>query len=116
MVSKTTFENLHDVQVPGADLSDIVSLAKRAARILWATLQAHLVMRTIIESDFRNHPKVAPAIVMHLFENRVGRQEVELLKDRLQAQNLLLGTQCRDLDKSIHTVANLKPGKRKEGE
>ena len=73
-------------------------------------------MRTFIESDFRNHPKIAPVIVMHLFENCVGRQEVEQLKERLHAHTILLGNQRRDLDKLIHTVSNLKPGKRKEGE
>jgi hypothetical protein len=110
LVSKTAFENLHDVRVIGADLSDIVSPSKRAARILWATLQAHRVMRGFIEADFRNHPKIAPVIVMHLFENRVGRQEVDLLREKYLAQNTLITTQGKALDKLIHTVANLKKG------
>ena len=65
-------------------------------------------MGTFIDADFRNHPKIAPVIVIHLFENWVGRQELDQLKDKLQAQNTLLTSQRKELDKLIHTVANLK--------
>jgi hypothetical protein len=51
---------------------------------------------------------VSPVIVLHLLENRVGRQEVEALKTKLQAQNNLLLLQWRDLDKLVSTVNGLK--------
>jgi hypothetical protein len=74
LVSKTTFENLHDVRVIRADLLDIVSPSKRSAWVLWATpLQAHRIMVwAFIDADFWNHPEIAPVIMMHLYKNRVG--------------------------------------------
>ena len=74
-------------------------------------LQAHRIMCAFVEANFRNHPKIAPVIVMHLFENRVGRHEVELLKERLLLQQTLISGQHKQLDKLIHTVSNWK-GKR----
>jgi hypothetical protein len=108
LIAKTVFVAIHHVRSVGADLSDITSPSKRAAKVMWATLQAHRIMRYFIDADFRNHQMVAPVIVLHLLENRVGRQEVEALKTKLQAQNNLLLLQRRDIDKLVTTVTGLK--------
>ena len=65
-------------------------------------------MPTFIDADFRNDPRIAPVIVLHLLENRVGRQDVEQLKVKLQAQNTLITTQWRDIDRLISSVNDLK--------
>jgi hypothetical protein len=108
LIAKTVFEAVHRARAIGSDLSDIVSPSKRAAKVMWATLQAHRVMRTFIDADFRNDPRIAPVIVLHLLENRVGRHEVESLKEKIQTQNAQMTTQRRDIDKLIQTVSDMK--------
>jgi hypothetical protein len=108
LIAKTVFESVHQARAIGSDLSDLVSPSKRSAKVMWATLQAHRVMRTFINADFRNDPRIAPVIVLHLLENRVGRQDVDRLKVTLQTQCLQLIAQRRDIDKLITTVTELK--------
>jgi hypothetical protein len=108
LIAKTVFESVHQARAIGSDLSDLVSPSKRAAKVMWATLQAHRVMRTFINADFRNDPRIAPVIVLHLLENRVGRQDVDVLRQKLVAQSTLLVNQRKDIDKLIQTVNDLK--------
>jgi hypothetical protein len=108
LIINTVFEVVHQVRSVGADLSDISSPSKRGAKVMWATLQAHRIMRTFIDADFRNDPKIAPVIVLHLLENRVGRADVDALKQKLQDQANLITCQRRDLDKLVSTVNGLK--------
>jgi hypothetical protein len=108
LITKTVFEVVHQVHSVGADLSDISSPSKHAAKVMWATLQAHRIMRTFIDADFRNDPKIAPVIVLHLLENRVGRADVDALKQKLQDQANLICCQRRDLDKLVSLVNALK--------
>jgi hypothetical protein len=112
LIAKTVFEAVHQARATGSDLSDILSPSKRAAKVMWATLQAHRVMRTFIAADFRNDPRIAPVIVMHLLENRVGRADVDLMKVKMQAQSVMLTKQGSAIDKLIQTVNELK---RKKG-
>jgi hypothetical protein len=113
LIAKTVFVAIHHVRSVGADISDIVSPSKRAAKVMWSTLQAHRIMRSFIDADFRNHAMIAPVIVLHLLENRVGRTEVDGLKAKLQAQANLLIVQRRDHDKLVSQVNALKgqPGR-----
>jgi hypothetical protein len=65
-------------------------------------------MRTFIDADFRNDPRIAPVIVLHLLENRVGCQDFDLLKAKGQAQALQLVKQRSDIDKLISLTTELK--------
>jgi uncharacterized membrane protein YgcG len=113
LIEKTVFVAIHHVRSVGADISDIVSPSKRAAKVMWSTLQAHRIMRSFIDADFRNHAMIAPVIVLHLLENRVRRTEVDGMKAKLQAQANLLIVQRRDHDKLVSQVNALKgqPGR-----
>lgn len=115
LIAKTVFEAVHQARAIGSDLSDILSPSKRAAKVMWATLQAHRVMRTFIDADFRNDPRIAPVIVLHLLENRVGRQDFDLLKAKAQAQSLQLTKQGAAIDKLITLTNELKRTKGKGG-
>jgi hypothetical protein len=64
LIAKTMFVAIHYVWSAGADLSDITSPSKCAARVMRATLQAHHIMLSFIDADFRNHQMVAPVIVL----------------------------------------------------
>jgi hypothetical protein len=108
LIAKTVFETVHQARAAGSDLSDIISPSKRAAKVMWATMQAHRVMRTFIDADFRNDPKIAPVIVLHLLENRVSRQDLDCLRNALHAQGNLLLVQRRDIDKLVSSVNSMK--------
>jgi hypothetical protein len=108
LIAKTVFESVHQARAIGLDLSDLVSPSKRSAKVMWASLQAHRVMRTFINANFRNDPHIVPVIVLHLLENRVGRQDVDRLKATLQTQCLQLIGQQKEIDKLITTVTDLK--------
>jgi hypothetical protein len=108
LIAKTVFESVHQARAIGSDLSDLVSPSKQAAKVMWATLQAHRVMRTFINADFRNDPRIAPVIVLHLLENCVGRQDVNLLRQKLVAQSVQLTNQRKDIDKLVQTINDLK--------
>jgi hypothetical protein len=69
LIAKTVFVAIHHVHLVGADISDIVSPSKRAAKVMWSTLQAHQIMRSFTDADFRNHAMIAPVIVLHLLDN-----------------------------------------------
>ena len=108
LIAKTVFESVHQARAIGSDLLDLVSPSKRSAKVMWAILQAHRVMRAFINADFRNDPRIVPVIVLHLLENRVGRQDVDRLKVTLQTQCLQLIDQRKEIDKLITTVTELK--------
>jgi hypothetical protein len=108
LIAKTVFEAVHQVRAIGSDLSDLVSPSKKAAKVMWATLQAHRVMRTFINADFRNDPRIAPVIVLHLLENRVGRADVDAIKQKVALQTVRMDCQAKEIDKLIQTVNELK--------
>jgi hypothetical protein len=102
---------MHLVRCVAADVSDLMTPAKRAARMLWATLQAHRVLNEFILAEFRNDPRVAPIIVLHLLENRVGRCKLEKLEKRMMSQDTVIAKMRKDMDKLTTSLG--KQGKRK---
>jgi hypothetical protein len=108
LIAKTIFEAVHHARATGSDLSDIASPSKWAAKVLWATLQAHRVMRAFIDANFQNDPRIVPVKVMHLLENRVWKLDMELLKAKGQTNNALIVKQGKEIDKVIQMVNELK--------
>jgi hypothetical protein len=65
LIAKSVFEVVYNACAIGSNLSDILSPSKQAAKVMWATLQAHWVMRTFIDADSWNDPQIAPVIVLN---------------------------------------------------
>jgi hypothetical protein len=114
MIGKTVLESLHLVRCVAADISDLQTPVKRAARMFWATLQAHRVMNEFIGAEFRNDPRVAPIVVLHLLENRVSKLEVELLQTRLKNQEAAHAKLRKEFDALQSRVTSMPGGGRKK--
>jgi hypothetical protein len=114
MIGKTVLEALHLVRCVAADISDLQTPVKRAARMFWATLQAHRVMGEFIGANFRNDPRVAPIVVLHLLENRVSRLEVDALQVRMKTQEAAHSKLRKEFDALHSKVTNMPGGGRKK--
>jgi hypothetical protein len=104
MIGKTVLEAMFLVRCIAADLSNLQTPVKQAARILWATLQAHRVMGEFVKAEFRNNPRVAPIVGLHLLENRVTKTEVDALQGRLKEQGATILKMRKDMDALISRV------------
>jgi hypothetical protein len=111
LIGKAVLEAVHLVRCVAADISNILTPAKRAARMLWATLQVHRVMDEFIVAEFCNDPRVAPIIVLHLLENQVGRCELKKRERQMAAQDTVIAKLRKDVDKLNTSMG--KQGKKK---
>jgi ppGpp synthetase/RelA/SpoT-type nucleotidyltranferase len=55
-------------------------------------------MGEFVKAEFRNDPRVALIMVLHLLENPMGKSEIEVLTTRLKSQDLIMAKLCKDLD------------------
>ena len=70
---KTIFEDLRRVGASAANATSEVNPSTKCATYLWALIQSHRIMKDYIDSRFRNHPSIAPDIILHVFKTRVTR-------------------------------------------
>jgi hypothetical protein len=109
MIGKAVLEAAHLLRCLAADLSDLQSPSQRAARILWATLQAHRVFDDFIKAEYRHDPRIAPIIVLHLLENRISRAEIETLSATVTSQAAAISKLRKDIDSITSKMNKGKP-------
>jgi hypothetical protein len=89
---KKIFEELRQARAPAANATSDDNKIRRCATYLWALFQAHKVQREILDARFRNHPSIAPVIVLHVLKTRVTRvahtNAVKRLEGRMTALDI----------------------------
>jgi len=70
---KRIFEDLRRVRASAANATSEINPSTKCATYLWALIQSHRVMKDYIDARFRNHPSIAPVIILHVFKTRVTR-------------------------------------------
>lgn len=59
------------MQASAANATSEVDPSSKCGTILWALIQSHKVMKVFLDLRFRNHPSIAPVIVLHIFKTCV---------------------------------------------
>jgi hypothetical protein len=68
---KKIFEDLRRVRATAANATSEINPSSKCATYLWALIQSHRIMKEYIDARFRNHPSIAPVIILHVFKTRV---------------------------------------------
>jgi hypothetical protein len=68
---KKIFEDLRRVRASAANATSEIKPTTKCATYLWALIQSHRIMKEYSESRFRNHPSIAPVIILHVFKTWV---------------------------------------------
>jgi hypothetical protein len=68
---KKVFEELRRVRASAANATSEADSTSKCSTIMWALIQAHRVMKDFLDMHFRNHPSIAPVIILHVFKTRV---------------------------------------------
>jgi hypothetical protein len=115
MMGKAILVAAYLLQCLAADLSDLQLPSQRAARILWATLQAHGVFDEFIWVEYHHDPCIAPIIVLHLLENCISHTEVDALQVTVTSQAPALTKLRKELDVFVTNIGLLvTKGKQEE--
>jgi hypothetical protein len=76
------FRHLAEKRFIAKWLSPMLNLDQRAGYYLWGTLQANSIMKEWMAADFKNHPRIAPMLTLHLFEHRASSSDHAALMSR----------------------------------
>jgi hypothetical protein len=84
---KQIFEDLCRVRASAANASSEISPLSKCTTVLWALTQSQRVMKNFLDMRFRNHPSIAPVIILHVFKTCVSHiaytNKVKSLEGRL---------------------------------
>jgi hypothetical protein len=67
------FDELRRVRAPAATAVADKNPITKCAAYMWALIQAKRVQKEFLDARFRNHPTIAPVIILHVFRTRVTK-------------------------------------------
>jgi hypothetical protein len=70
---KRVFEEFRKVRASAANAARDKNAVTRCLTYLWASIQAHRVMKDMLDARFRNHVSIAPVIILHVFKTRITK-------------------------------------------
>ncbi len=92
---KRIYEELRKVRASAANAARDKNPITRCSTYLWASIQAHRVMKEMIDAKFRNHVSIAPVIILHVFKTRITKvahtAALKRLEGRIAALEKLAG-------------------------
>jgi hypothetical protein len=108
------FRHMAEKRFIAKRLSPMISQDMRAGYFLWGTLQANTVMKEWMAAEFKNHPRIAPMLTLHLFEYRVPTSDYDALVLRVKALEKLV-PEIRSVADSARTTADQNGKQKKKG-
>ena len=82
---RTMLRALRKERVIAESAQSMSDVTQRVGLYLWASLQAHRVMKEYLNAEFKNHPEVSPSVTYFLFEHRAPTAWVKTLQQDHQA-------------------------------
>lgn len=108
---KRIFEEFRKVRASAANAARDKNPITRCTTYLWASIQAHRVMKEMIDARFRNHVSIAPVIILHVFKTRITKvahvAALKRLEGRITALEKPGGKKATD-DKKDNSPAQKK--------
>jgi hypothetical protein len=83
---KKIFEDLRRVRAGAANATTEPDRGNKCTTIMWALVQSHRIMKDFLDARFRNHPSIAPVIILHVFKTRVTRTAHSIQFKRLEGR------------------------------
>ena len=84
------FDELRRVRAPASNAMVEVNPVTKCALYLWCLIQANRVQKEFLDTRFRNHPTIAPVIILHVFRTRVTKVAFKEGLKRLEGRIALL--------------------------
>ena len=85
-IVRRVFENLKSVRTAAANALTDPSAVSKCATYMWCMIQAHKVQQEYLDARFRNHPSIAPVIILHVFKTRVTQVSFKAEMKRLEGR------------------------------
>jgi hypothetical protein len=104
------FRHLAEKRFIAKRLSPMLTLDQRAGYYLWGTLQENSSIKEWMAADFKNHPRIAPMLTLHLFEHRVPTSDHDALIARVASLKKELPS-VRSIADTARTAADAKKKK-----
>jgi len=87
---RNIFDELRRVRAPASNAMAEVNPVTKCALYLWCLIQANRVQKEFLDTRFRNHPTIAPVIILHVFRTRVTKVAFKEGLKRLEGRIALL--------------------------
>jgi hypothetical protein len=88
-IYRRVFDEMRKVRTSASYASRDKNPISKCTSYIWAMIQAHRVMKDLLDAKFRNHVMIAPVIILHVFKTRITRvahdEAIKRLEGRIAA-------------------------------